>query len=310
MEKQSTDSASPIHSESPLQHSSFDSTGGPTSAAPAFQLQADQNAPIQRFCEGDFMSDPAAFMEHNIVHQDLEIGIMNFYGLLQVREPGLWGRLMGDVVQMEATKLDSARLKAIAMHNILDYLSGGIRDYALAQITAPDAEGHNGVYALTPLFDSEQAAGFGIPNADKLIRTGACDQAIPAYFIPFTHDVGALQSTIIDPELGSEEACFAFTPGMNGCAMQLDETQDGMLEATHFPNEDANQELADARKESDSNRLWYGYDDYHGDGEQQNGNEYLSANVMLHNTDDGWQPVSQEKYYNSATKTGRISRVN
>lgn len=94
---------------------------------------------------------------------------------------------------------------------------------------------------------------------------------------------------------------FAFTGGMNGCALALTSNDDGSLEAWHFQSPESFPGALERFKEREQSRLreWYNFGEYHkpDPNPDPKGEGLHKANNFLYKKGNDWNILSQEIRY-------------
>lgn len=94
---------------------------------------------------------------------------------------------------------------------------------------------------------------------------------------------------------------FAFTGGMNGCALALTSNDDGSLEAWHFQSPESYPGSLEKFRDREESRLreWYNSGEYHKPDPNpgSKGTGLFEANNFLYKKGNDWNILSQEIYY-------------
>ncbi|MFZ1025390.1 MAG: hypothetical protein WAN66_04140, partial [Limnoraphis robusta] len=100
---------------------------------------------------------------------------------------------------------------------------------------------------------------------------------------------------------------FAFTGGMNGCAVAVTSNGDDSFEAWHFQSPGSNEEQSNEFKNRSDLKDWYPYEEYHNQKEQDKQQpQHFEASVFLYKNGSEWNILSQEIFMDVDNMTGTV----
>ena len=172
--------------------------------------------------------------------------------------------------------------------NILPYTSPGAKDYN-------EELKNSGIKSFTLEEVKKNHYKLKIVNNDD----GKYPNKIRAAYFPYKSGQPGEDLENIGHVKLDDSVDFAFTGGMNGCALALTLNDDGSLEAWHFQSPEDFPNALEKFGKSKQLREWYNFEQYHKSDPNpgKSGMGLHEANNFLYKKGNDWNILSQELHY-------------